>query len=220
MSTDSSYQENLVGFVEGVKESEAQWYSIKPLQNDIPFLPDLLKVSAENLQSLLVKFGFGKSGPNNKLFSFQASKFECFGSTFMIQDACETTQRKVKGMKTKQWFVRLGTHFMGDLSNPGTIGCAPRVKNIRAVRRDFQDAIAKMQQPTRAQENDEESREDDTEDEEGTHDPHKNNLVLLRVQQMLLPLLMKEELLNQDLWAPDIDSVAVVAALNLIVGEL
>ena len=37
---------------------------------------------------------------------------------------------------------------------------------------------------------------------------------------MLRPLLMKEELLNQDFWAPDIDSVAVVAALDSIVREL
>ena len=45
MSMDSSYQEVFAEFVEGVKESEAQWYSIKPLKNDIPSLADLLEVS-------------------------------------------------------------------------------------------------------------------------------------------------------------------------------
>ena len=52
MSTIGRYQEILAGFVVGVKESEAQWYSIKPLQNGILILADLLEVSAENLQSL------------------------------------------------------------------------------------------------------------------------------------------------------------------------
>jgi hypothetical protein len=49
MSTDVTYQEILAGFVVGVKELEAQWYSIKPPQNSIPSLADLLEVSAENL---------------------------------------------------------------------------------------------------------------------------------------------------------------------------
>jgi hypothetical protein len=51
MSTNECYQEILADFVEGVKESQAQWYSIKPLQNDIPSLADLLEVSAENIQN-------------------------------------------------------------------------------------------------------------------------------------------------------------------------
>jgi hypothetical protein len=46
-----------------------------------------------------VKSGFGKLGPNNKSFSFQASKFEGFRSSFTMQGACETTQRKLKGTK-------------------------------------------------------------------------------------------------------------------------
>jgi hypothetical protein len=49
IATNASYQEILVEFVEGVKESEAQWYSIKPLQNDIPSLANLLEVLAEKL---------------------------------------------------------------------------------------------------------------------------------------------------------------------------
>jgi hypothetical protein len=37
---------------------------------------------------------------------------------------------------------------------------------------------------------------------------------------MLPPLLIKEEMLDQDFWAPDINSVAVGAALHSIVREL
>ena len=130
MSTSTSYQEILAGFVVGVKDSEAQWYSIKPLHNNIPSLGDLLEVSAENLQSLLAKCGLGKLGRDGKSFNFHASKFESFRLEFMMEDACETTQRRVKGLKTKQWFVRLGTNFMGDLSDPGTKRRAPWVRNI------------------------------------------------------------------------------------------
>ena len=72
----SGYQEIFAEFVQGVKDSDAQWYSLKPLQDGIPSLPDLLQVSPENLQSLFVKFGLAKFGQDNNLFSFQASKFE------------------------------------------------------------------------------------------------------------------------------------------------
>jgi hypothetical protein len=39
----ATYQEILAGFVVRVKESEAQWYSIKPLQNAIPSFANLLE---------------------------------------------------------------------------------------------------------------------------------------------------------------------------------
>jgi hypothetical protein len=57
--------------------------------------------------------------------------------------------------------------------------------------------------------------------EEGTDEPHESDLLLLRIQWMLLPLLMKEEILNKDFWATDhVDSVAVSKALDSIVMEL
>jgi hypothetical protein len=62
----------------------------------------------------------------------------------MIQDACEATKRQVKGLKTKQWFIRLGTQYIGDLCSPGFKGRAPRVRNIRAKRKDFKDGISKL----------------------------------------------------------------------------
>jgi hypothetical protein len=221
MTTKASIQEIFAEFVVGVKESEAQWYSIKPLHNDIPSLGDLLEVSPENLLSLFVQAGFGKLGrgqDKTNSFSFLASKFECFRSAFTIQDSCEATHRKVRGLKTKQWFVRLGTHYVGNLRDPGTKGRAPRVQNIRAKRGDFQDAVSKL--PRQRQAEVEEGKEEVGDEEEGTTDPHENDLVLLRVQRMLLPLLIKEEFLTQDFWAPDVDSAAVGAALSSIVTEL
>jgi hypothetical protein len=103
-------------------------------------------VSADNPQGLFVKAGLGKLGHNNKFFSFQhASKFESFCSMFMIQDARHTTHSKVKGLKTKQWLIRLGTHYIGDLRHPtGTKGHPPPVKNIQTKQRNFQHAIAKL----------------------------------------------------------------------------
>ncbi len=222
MKTNACYREIFAEFVEGVKESEAQWYSIKPLHNDIPSLADLMEVSSENLQTLLVKGGLGKLGRDKKLMSFQPSKFESFRSEFTIEEACETTLRYVKGLKTKQWFVRLGTKYLGDLRVPGTKGRAPRVQNIRSLRQDFKDTIsalasqrqAEAEHPVPRKEQEEQSTEGEIED------PHESDLVLLRVQRVLLPLLMKEEFLNKDFWAPEVDSAAVGAALHSIVTEL
>jgi hypothetical protein len=84
MSPKVGYREIFAEFVEGAKQSPAQWYSIKPLHNGIPSLADLLEVSAENLQTLLSKAGLGKLAQRDKLFSFHSSKFESFRSEFMI----------------------------------------------------------------------------------------------------------------------------------------
>jgi hypothetical protein len=112
MFTKAGYQEIFAEFVEGTKPSEARWYSVKPLHTGISSLANLLEVSSENLQILLMKAGIGNLGQRDKLFSFQSSKFESFPSEYMLQDACETTRRRVKGLKSKQqWFVRLGTNF-------------------------------------------------------------------------------------------------------------
>ncbi len=116
--------------------------------------------------------------------------------------------------------MRLGTEYVGNLSDPGSKGRAPRVQNIRAKRGDFQDAVAKLPRLHHAQFQVEESKEQGkNEDEEGTNDPHENDLVLLRVQRMLLPLFMKKEFLTQDFWATDVDSAAVGDALSTIVTE-
>jgi hypothetical protein len=96
------YQEIFSEFVEGAKETPAQWYSIKSLHNGIPSLLDLLEVSAENLQTVLKNAGLGKLGQQDKLFSFLPTKFVSFCAGFMIQDACENTRRRVKGLKMKQ----------------------------------------------------------------------------------------------------------------------
>jgi hypothetical protein len=111
MSTKASYQEIFASFIQEVGRSGAHWYSLKPLHSDIPSLAYLLEVSPENIQRLFVKGGLGKLGRANKSFCFQASQFDSFRAVFMIEENCEVTQYKIKGMKTKQWFVRLGSQY-------------------------------------------------------------------------------------------------------------
>jgi hypothetical protein len=85
----------------------------------------------------------------------------------------------------------------------------------KSAEHSINSVLASKQQAEAAGLPQEESMEGDTEE-----DPHKSNLVLLRVQPMLIPLLLKEEFLNKDLWASDIGSAAVGAALHSIVMEL
>jgi hypothetical protein len=220
MITKASYQEVFAEFVEGVKQSEGQWYSVKPLKNGIPSLADLLEVSSENLQILLMKAGIGNLRQRDKLFSFHSSKFESFRSEYMLQDACETTRRRVTGLKSKQWFVRLGTKYLGDLADPGIHGRAPRVQNIRSLRKDFKDTVSRLASQQEREAQPEEQEDTPRTDCDTEEDPHESNLVLLRVQRMLLPLLLKEEYLNKDFWASDIDTAAVGAALHSIATEI
>jgi hypothetical protein len=131
MSAKASYQEIFAPFFHEARCSEAQCYSLKPLHSDIPSLTDLLGVSPENLQHLFVKGGLGKFGRADKLFCFLGSQFESFQAVFMMEENCEVTQCKIKGTKTKLWFVWLGSQFYGALRDPGTKGHrAPRVQNI------------------------------------------------------------------------------------------
>jgi hypothetical protein len=220
--TTAGYQEAFASFFKETNRSEAHWYSLKPLHKDIPSLADVLEVSPENIQRLLVNSGLGKFGKDQKIFSFLPTKFQSFRSAFMIEEDCEITRCKVLGLKTKQWFVRLGTQYYGDLCQPGMKGRAPRVQNIRSLRQGFKATISSFPSPRQAglvpEVQEDESNEGEL--EEGTDDPHESDLLLLRIQRMLLPLLMKEEILNKDFWATDVDSVAVGEALDLIVTEL
>ena len=180
MCTKAGYQEIFAEFVEGAKPSEAQWYLVKPLHKGIPSLADLLEVSSESLQILLMKAGIGNLG-RDKLFSFQSSKFESFRSEYMLQDACETTRRRVKGLKSKQWFVRLGTKDLGDLADPGVNGRAPRVQNIRSLRKDFNDTISHVasQQETEAVGRPAPEEDTATDCDTEQEDRHGSDLVLL-----------------------------------------
>jgi hypothetical protein len=88
----------------------------------------------------------------------------------------------------------------------------------------FKDTISKLPSQRQAEgaglpQEEEESNEVESE-EEGTDDPHESDLLLLRIQRILLPLLMKEEILDTDFWAPDVDSAAVRLALDSIVTDL
>jgi hypothetical protein len=107
---------------------------------------------------------------------------------------------------------------------PGTKSQAPRVKNIRALRQDFKDTISALASQRQA-EADHPLLQKKKEEQQSTkgeiEDPHQSDLVLLRVQRILLPLLLvKEELLHTDFWAPEVDLAAVEAALHSIEAEL
>jgi hypothetical protein len=75
--------------------------------------------------------------------------------------------------------VLLGTQYYGDLSDPGTKGSAPRVQNIRAKRRDFQDAFSKVPSPRHEAELPEEEEEEEANEaghNEETGNRHKHDL--------------------------------------------
>jgi hypothetical protein len=197
MGTTAGYQEIIAEFIEGAKQAPAQWYSIQPLGNGIPSLSDLLEVSAENLRTILKNAGLVKFGKDVKSFTFPSSKFDSFRAQYMIQDACDTTRRQMKTTKSKEWFLRLGQEYIGDLSDPGTSGRAPRVQNIRSLRKAFKDSISALAQQTSVPTNTSGEQEQEEEKEcEREEDPHESDLVLLRVQRLLLPLLLKEEILQ------------------------
>jgi hypothetical protein len=100
---------------------------------------------------------------------------------------------------------------------------APRVVNIQSLRKEFKNSISELvsaKQPTEAPNQEVTATEGQMDEGPHDEDPHESNLVLLRVQCLLLPLLLKKEILQNNFWATEVDSAAVGAALHSIVTEL
>jgi hypothetical protein len=99
MSTKEGFQEAFAAFFKEANRSSAQWYSLRPLHDEIPSLADVMEVSPENLQRLLVKGGLGRFGKDEKIFYFNGPKFNSFRAAFMIEDDCEVTQCRLSGLR-------------------------------------------------------------------------------------------------------------------------
>jgi hypothetical protein len=217
---ESAYQEIFTAFFVGASEAEAHYYSLKPIHDDIPDLARLLGLSQENVNTVLAAGGLGCLQKNGQ-FIFSKNKFDRFLSKNELEGACELVKRKPKGFGNQHWFIKIGTKSWNDAATPGTKGIGPRIRNLRSLQKDFSYEVCRIASGLLNNQQQIESSETQSDDDEQSDDAneYENSLILLRIKTKLLPLLLKEELLETNFWTA-VDANEVEAAMNDIVTEI
>jgi hypothetical protein len=219
---ESTYSGNFAAFLLAASKADAHWYSVKCLSEGIPSLPDLFGISEKKLNEFLVLSGFGKL-VNGGCFRFWPDKFNNFLVMSGIVDCCEHTHFRVAGFSRSQHFIRVGSAKLTTISKPGDIGPGPRIRNLREVLRNFNKSNQSKTMPFSgggaAQDRSHSSASTTT--AESVPDPTVTELSLLRMKSLLLPLLLKPELLESDsFWQPLGDSNAIVSVILDIAKDL
>ncbi len=132
---------------------------------------------------------------------------------------------KVKGFSKSQHFVRVGTVNMPNMSKPGTKGLGPRIHNVRSLQTNLINSIASKSTLLDASPQDQSTSNiaaaTDVEEVYGVPDPTTVGLTLLRMKTTLLPLILKQELLDLDaFWLPIGDSDKIASVIIDIAREL
>jgi hypothetical protein len=121
----------------------------------------------------------------------------------------------------------VGTKLGNEAAVPGAKGIGARIRNIRSLRASFRDEVLTKasSQMTSARTNPQNSSsgktlsdyEDGGQPEDGNE--YENDLMLSRIKTKLLPLLLKEEVLEMDFWTT-VNSAEVESAMNDIVAKI
>jgi hypothetical protein len=207
VTTESGYLEMFAAFFVGASEAEAHYYSIKPLHKAIPGLARRLGVSQDNFQALLVASGLGSLRKNGQ-FIFKKNRFDSFLNKNKVQGTCELVYRQPKGFGNQHWFVKVGTKLGIEAPVPGAKGIGAQIRNIRSLRASFRDEVltkasawmtsARMNQEILLSNERLSDYEDGGQPEDGNE--YENDLMLSRIKTKLLPLLLKEEVLEMNFW--------------------
>ena len=222
--TTSRYQVIFADFFVGAAAAKAHWYSLKTLHDDIPTSASLLGMSQANLNTLLVASNFGRLTKDGK-FMFQKAKFASFLNKNCLQDKCELVQRQPRGFTNQVWFVKVGAKYWADAVAPGSMGDGPRIRNIRSLQNSFRDDVYKttMEQKKQQVETSVGSSEEPTitgeQEPADEENRYKDDLIMLSIRNKLLPLIVKEEVLQTDFWTM-VDSGLVESTMNKIFSDI
>jgi hypothetical protein len=220
---ESTYSAFLAAFLSAASNADAHWYSVKCLSEDIPSLPDLLGVSSTKMNEIFVLSGFGsllKGGG----FRFLPEKFKNFLAMSGIGDYSEHTFSRVSGLSKSQHFGRVGSVNRPTISKPGAIRLGPRIRNLRNLQTIFGKSIAsKTTQVNGGEPSQDRSNSSATTTTAESVPDHTDATVktLVRMKTLLLPLILKQELLDSDsFWEPAGDLNEIVSVILDIAKEL
>ena len=201
---------------------------MKSLVEGVPSLAGLLGVSNENLEMIMTLSGFGWIKKGGRLV-FQADKLKSFLVMSETEAFCEHTVFKLRGFSKSQHFIRVGAVHMSNMSKPGTMGLGPRIHNLRSLQTNFINSIASKStvfgggeaSPQDQSRTGPATSTRATTENECQPDPTAVGLTLLRMKTNLLPLILKQELLDQDaFWSPVGDSEKIASVILDIAKDL
>lgn len=177
--------------------------------------------------------------------TFNEDLFKNFIILTNLGETVELNHHTVPGYSHRQWFVKVGTKKPREIGIAGEAEMPPRIRNIGSALRQFRATTEKLllskeasmfqadlapsasaMVPCATQEgrNTMEKGNPDTESTEIVDpDPPDTDLVLLRLKHQLLPLLFKEELLQDAYelpWRSDINVNEIEDTLHEIASEI
>jgi hypothetical protein len=219
---ESTYSAIFAAFLSTASNADAHWYSVKCLSEDVPCLADLLGISNTKLNEILMLSGFGlllKGGG----FRFWPDKFKNFLTMAGVGDYSEHTLSRVNSCSKSQHFIRVGSVSTLTMSKPGSIGLGPRIRNLRNLQTIFGQSIASKTTQINGggASQDESNSSASTTTAESVPDTTARVKTLVRMKTLLLPLIIKQELIDLDsFWEPVGDSNAIVSAILDIAKDL
>jgi hypothetical protein len=158
---------------------------------------------------------------------FSADNFKNFLVMSDTEAFCEHTVFKIRGFSKSQHFIRVGSVNMSKMSKPGTIGLGPRIHNLRSLQTNFINSIASKSTifdggGASQDQSSHTAAAMNAEDKCGVPDPPTaTDLSLLRMKTNLLPLLLKQDLLDLDaFWSPAGDSSKIASVILDIAKDL
>ena len=158
---------------------------------------------------------------------FWADNFKNFLVMSDTEAFCEHTVFKTRGFSKSQHFIRLGSVNMSNMSKPGTNGLGPRIHNVRSLQTNFINSIASKSTlfdgggASAPQDQSSNTAPAMDVEVECVPDPTAVGLTLLKMKTNLLPLILKQELLDLDaFWSPVGDSSQIVSVILDIAKDL
>jgi hypothetical protein len=213
-------------FLSAAAKADAHWYSVRSLSEGVPSLAALLGVSSNNLDTILTLSGFGRIQKGGGLVFLQ-DKFKNFLVTSETEAVCEHSVFKIPGFKKSQHFIRVGAVNVSKMSKPGTNGLlGPRIHNVRTLQTNFINSIASRSTlfdggAVSPQDQSSNTAAVTTVEDECVADPTAVGLTLMRMKTMLLPLLLKKEILDLDaFWSPVGDPSEIASVILDIAKDL
>ena len=202
--------------------AEAHWYSVKNLSDGIPSLQDLLDISNVKLNEIMALRDFGSLHKGGR-FVFNPDKFKNFLLASGLEASSEHTHFRIRGFSKSQHFIRVGSVNLSSMSKPGAIGLGPRIRNLRELQMTLKKSIDSNTTPGNEGEASQGHSHSlaSTTTAESVPDPTMTELTILRLKSLLLPLILKQELLDLDsFWQPVEDSNKIVSAILDIAKDL
>ena len=98
----ADFQGAFAALFQAVSDTNAQWWSIKIIDDEIPSLANFAQLKQHDLEQIMQYAAFGTMRGDK--FLFFRNKFKTFRATHELEDGTELNQQKPTGCKIHNYF--------------------------------------------------------------------------------------------------------------------